>query len=107
MDKKLFTKLGQRLSQRAAGAEKLRAVEGILKLDAVVATITKVVHHHFAKMAEAQHNPTDALAAEQFELMREKRFARDGQQHLGNFFRQRTQPRGQTASENGDGNIEW
>ncbi len=42
----------------------------------------------------------------QFELMRQKRFARDGQERLGDFFRDGPQPRGESAREDGNGNIE-
>ena len=43
---------------------------------------------------------------EQFELVRQKRFARNGQERFGDFFRDGPQPRGESARENGNGNVE-
>ena len=42
---------------------------------------------------------------EHFQLMRENRPAGDGHERLGNFFRDGPQPHGESARENGDGNL--
>ena len=48
----------------------------------------------------------DAAGVKQFELVRQKRFARDGHERFGDFFRDGPQSRGESARENGDGNVE-
>ena len=82
------------------------AVEGIIQLDAKAAAVAEFALNHFAEIADAQHGAADAARVEQFELMRQKRFARDGHERFGDFFRDGPQPRGESAGENGDGNVE-
>jgi hypothetical protein len=52
-----------------------------------------------AQMAHAQHDVAEALAPEQFQLMREEWFPHHGHKRLGNRVGDRAQPRRQAAPE--------
>ena len=96
----------QRAFDGAAGAEQFFAIEGIIQFHSKFFAGAKIALNHFAKVADTEHGVTDAARMEQFELMREKRPARDGNQRLGNFLRDGPQSRGESAREDGDGNVE-
>ena len=102
---KLFAEHRQGTLQRSARAEQHRAVVRVIKMHAMRAAIAEVALHHLAKVAEAEHGARDALAPQQRELMGEKWLARDRHEHLGDFFRDGPEPRGETAGENGNGHV--
>ena len=90
----------------AARAQQFRAVERIIQPDAKRAAIAKIALDHLAEITEAQYHAADAAGMEQFELVRQKRFARDGHERFGDFFRDGAQARGESAGEDGHGNVE-
>ena len=85
--KKIHAEQRQRTLERAAGAEQFGAVERIIKLQAKRRAVAKIALNHFAEMPDAEHGAADAARTEQFELVRQERFARDGNQRFGDFFR--------------------
>jgi len=58
---------------------------------------------HFAKETEAQDHAANAPGVQHFQLVRQKRTARDGHEGFRNFFRDRMQSCGQAARQDGNG----
>jgi hypothetical protein len=54
-------------------------------------------------MADAEHDMREAGLFEQAQLVGEERLARDLNEQLGDFIRNRPQPRGEATGEKGDG----
>src|SRR5206468_10212837 len=104
-DKEGFAEQRQGLLEGPAGAEQHRPVEGVLQFQAVGLSVAKGLAHSLAQMAQTEHDAGDALSAEQFQLVGEKRFASDWHEHFGSALRNGTQAGGQAAGEDGYGKV--
>src|SRR2546423_10071561 len=60
---------------------------------------------HLTQITGAEHHAADALRLQQSELMRQKRLSSHWQQGFGNFRGERTQTCGESACEDGDGEV--
>src|SRR6266566_4728976 len=79
-----------------------RSVKGIIEVNSPVAAVAEVALNHFAEVADTEDSAGEALRTQQFELVRQKWFAGDWQEHLGNSFGQWPQPSRQPPGENRD-----
>src|SRR5208282_6462229 len=104
--KKFHAEQRQRAFERAAGTQQFGAVESIIEPETEGRTIAKLMLNHFAEMPDAKNGAADAARTEQFELMRQKRFARDRDERFGNLFGGGAQPGGEAAGKDGNGNFQ-
>ena len=88
--------------KRASGAAQDRAVKRVFNFYTPCAPIAKIALDHLAQIAEAEHHMSHALLAQPFQLMGQKGFARNRQEHFGNFLCKRAEACGQAAGEDGD-----
>src|ERR1700733_12649089 len=85
----------------------MRAVERILDREPPSSAITHRRFDLLGQVADAEHHAIDAGAAQQVELVKNKRTAGDAQQRLGHPMREGMQPRGETARKYGDGQHDY
>ena len=65
-------------------------------------TIAKLVTDHLAEIADTEHDLRQTLGAQQLDLVVQERASGHFHERLRNFFRDRAQPRGEAAGEDGD-----
>ena len=98
-----FAELRECLNERAAGAEECRAVEAVVDFDAEAGAVAVEVDDLLTQVADAEDEVSEAGGFEQAKLVREKRFAGDLDEELGNFFGDGAEAGGHAAGKEGDG----
>ncbi len=93
--------LRQRPDERAAGAHEEGPVEGVVDPDAPLCPVAIALDDHLPQVADAKDEAGQARLAQQPDLVREERLARDLDQQLRHPFRDRPQPGRQAAREDG------